>query len=126
MGKTAADMAQMRSGGGSVPRRMPKCEPLSPNLGEPQRIDSRLCSGLGHVLMESSDCAAEQRYISTAPPLPIPNLRHTVIMLTYLTLIGIASTVAAKGAYIEWAGGGDARFLSATSDYLFDGTSVGL
>ncbi|EKD05553.1 hypothetical protein A1Q2_00167 [Trichosporon asahii var. asahii CBS 8904] len=44
-------------------------------------------------------------------------------MLTYLTLIGIASTVAAKGAYIEWAGGGDARFLSATSDYLFDGTS---
>lgn len=48
-------------------------------------------------------------------------------MLIYLTVFGIlASTAAAKGAYLVWSGGGDARFLSATSDYLYNGTAVGL
>lgn len=48
-------------------------------------------------------------------------------MLAYLTVFGIlASTAGAKGAYLEWSGGGDARFLSATTDYLYNGTMVGL
>lgn len=48
-------------------------------------------------------------------------------MLTYLTLGVLANTAAAlTGAYIQWSGGGDARFLSATSDYLQNGTGIGL
>lgn len=113
------------------PKRVPTLMPRSVPPGIASRgIDSRLCSVFGHVLSEARSPQRQRalyQHRSVGAHASPPRFGFdSSIMLTYLTILGLASSVVAKGAYIEWAGGGDNRYLSAASDYLYDGTTVGM